>query len=639
MAKGKTIGIILAVVLVFALVGGFLFTEGFGTLSVFGACSGGQVLSVDDVSIRTSSDLGGKQVIRVLFSSLPSAECLDIRVSQSQIRNELNRDDFQVTDSIVGDIRLTKKSIEYGVNVRSTEKFIRFGEFDVDGGGVCEDSDCRTEMSARGIPTSSLISSVNVGGFLIFGGTCTCVFDDIRGINGAYTSGSTLKWEADVSVGGGEVTLSNSKISGKIGNDVFVKWAGNLAGNTGFSRPDKDAMQSINTNQFSMIDDGVYNELNRDRTPINSFLISAGQPGSHDGEEALDALRDYNARFDQLTRNILGSWVNDETFVADAFFSGSKLIIDLDSPIIYPQFTLDIDAEEVGIFITQGEPDVSCPSNFDIISGGSFNARVNVKNKGSASGAFSFFVDCNGGSQTISPSGQVNIGAGGSRTVIVTSGGISESGTERVACRFTAIEVNTGEEDSCSFAYDVEFRESCTSGQKSCELGNSELWECIGSGEFEKFDCSFGCEAFGSSFRCRLQPSEVCDNGIDDNGDGLIDDEDPLCKKGIGGFFRSIGNWFSNLFAGIFGVFYAIKLLFIIIGLIFVTLFSKALIATTKALGDNVAVQWILAIIIGVMFAVFLFLFIGGFFFWILLIAGLISLGLLARVRGALDEN
>lgn len=619
-----------------SLVGSFLFFSDFAPLATFGDCVGGQVLSVDDVSIRTSSELGGRKVVRVLFSSLPSAECLDIRLSESQIENELNEEGFQVTNSIRGDIDLTKKNIEFGVNTRSTQKFIRFGEINLGTQLFCTDTDCRNEMSSRGMPTSTLIASIGSGGFLGIGNVCYCVFDDIRGINGAYTSGSTLKWEANVNIEGQGVTLNNGRLSGRIGSIAFVKWAGNLAGNTAFSSPNKDAIQSIATNRFSMIEDGVYYELNSARVGLTNILKSFSGSSGADASNALDSMRDYNARFDQLTRDELGSWINEEPSVSNAVFSGSKLIVDLASPIVYPQFTLDIDAEEVGIFITNGEPDITCPSKFDILSGDSFNARATLKNVGSASGSFSYFVDCNGGSQIISPTPPVSIGSGSSRTITITSGGISDSGIKSVSCKLTAVEINTLDEDSCFFGYDIEERQSCVVGQKSCELGNSELWECIDGKEFSKTDCDFGCEAFGATSRCRLQPEEICDNGRDDNGDGLTDTEDPACKGGIKNFFSSIGDWFSSLFAGIFGVLYAIKVLLIVVGLIFAVLFSKDALSEADAIKGKEGVQWALAILIGLLFAVILFLFIGGLLFWILLILGLVGLFFGARIKGAL---
>ena len=48
-------------------------------------------------------------------------------------------------------------------------------------------------------------------------------------------------------------------------------------------------------------------------------------------------------------------------------------------------------------------------------------------------------------------------------------------------------------------------------------------------GSFSKVDCGFGCEAFEDSSRCRLQQNEICDDGIDNDGDTLIDLDDPEC--------------------------------------------------------------------------------------------------------------
>src|SRR3972149_1634658 len=78
-------------------------------------CSGGQVISVDSVNIRDSAELG-KKVIRVVFSTIPTAECLDISLSPSLIESELKESgvtNFDATKSIIGDINLISSSKSY----------------------------------------------------------------------------------------------------------------------------------------------------------------------------------------------------------------------------------------------------------------------------------------------------------------------------------------------------------------------------------------------------------------------------------------------------------------------------------------------------------------------------------------------
>lgn len=558
----KTVLVILAIILVVSAVGGILFftRDSAPQETAAIACSGGQVLSIDDVSVRFSDELQ-KDVVRVLFSTIPTAECLDIFVSESQIENAIPG--FEATSPIRGDIRLTKKDIEFDIIEDQNKKFLKYDINTIAGGFVCSDNDCRDAGISN--PITSIATSV------FLEKNCACVNENFRGIGAEFSSGSNLIWETDIIIGSDSVTLNNADLSGRVGNIAIAKWAGNLAGNIGFSRPNRESYKPFSDNQFRMIESGSQNLLINNYNALTQPLIDFGIPGSLGGIDTLEDTRTYNALFDSRTINGLNSWVSQEQLVRNAEIESNTLIVNLNSPIVYPQFTLDIDAEEVGIFISVGKPEVSCPANFDITSGESKDITLNLKNTGANSGSFSYGLSCTKGSSVLSPTPPQNINNGQTNSINARVGLTVEEGTETSSCTFTATELNSFEKDTCTFSFTSTKQNQCIVDTKSCENGNKELWTCLSDGSFDKATCGFGCEAFEDTSRCRLQQNEICDNGIDDDGDSLIDFDDPECKE------KECKPWFSiagktiipNIFCIINNFFLKFRIVFsIILGVI-----------------------------------------------------------------------
>ena len=525
----KTVFVILGIILILGGVGALIFFNQDSGLQETGAiaCSGGQVLSVQDINVRFSNELQ-KEVIRVVFSTVPTSECLDIFVSESQIEDSI--DGFNANEPIRGDIFLTKKDIEFDIIENQNNKFLKYDLNTIAGGIACTNSDCRN----AGL--SSVISSIATG---FFGNDCTCVSENLKGVGGRFSDGSNLKWETEIEIGSDSLTLNNNDLSGEVGNIAVAKWAGNLAGNIGFSSPNREVYKPFSDNQFRMINLGTYDLLINDFNELNEPLVFAGTPGTTGFKESIDDARAYNALFDSRTTNGLNSWVNQEQTVKSASIQSNKLIVNLNSPIVYPQFTLDIVAEEVGIFISVGKPRVNCPNNFDIISGESRDVKVNLANIGADSGSFSYGLSCTKGSSILSPTPPESISSGQSRSINARIGLTVEEGTETSSCTFTATELNTFEKDTCSFSFTSTKQTQCLEGTSSCERGNKELWTCLSDGSFDKVECDFGCEAFEDTFRCRLQQNEICDDGIDNDGDDLIDFDDPECSG------KECGAWIS----------------------------------------------------------------------------------------------
>jgi len=487
-------------------------------------CSGGQVISVDSVNIRDSAELG-KKVIRVVFSTIPTAECLDISLSPSLIESELKESgvtNFDATKSIIGDINLISSSKSYTINPRTDQKIRKLTVQPISLSLLefCTVNTCKNKGNAQ---TLYALKSETFGG-------CNCILNNEIGYSGEFLSSESLQWKTQVSISGLTADLSNTQLSAKMGNIAFVKWAGNLASNDNLGSISRSTYFPYTTNAWRMVNyanNGDYVNSQYEETKRNilstcyqtiSPLFPELQSKNFVCPEGISKASAYNSLVETRTTDGLSAWKSSETLVKNAVISSNKLIVDLKSPIVYPQFTLDIDASQVGIFITKGKPLAVCPSSaLSFNSGEQKQATFKVQNIGAGSGAFDYTLRCDKGNQAIQPSPPQNINAGSSLSVTATLGLTVLEGKQTSNCEFKATEMNTLETSSCTYSYSATKTIKCIEGSTSCEQGNSELWTCKTDGSYAQIKCPNGCEVFESAHRCRLTaeepviPEPLCD--------------------------------------------------------------------------------------------------------------------------------
>lgn len=490
-------------------------------LFAIGDC-GGTVLSIDNADIVFSNELQ-KDVIRVVYSTVPTSECLRIRLTKSSIENLLPG--FDVTDERTGDIFLTKNDKVFQLAQQSGV----YREIEVENRGF------NLLCTIGGCSNSQAFSAFRDGS----NGDCICYSDKDVGREGEILASTDLIWETTIEIDGvGEVKLDQNTLSGAIGNVAFVKWAGNLGANGDVTQPDRDSYFHLANNQYSMVDDGVFAQVDVARTLLrgeliqcNTFSGNCPSPGTHE----LQALG-YNQLVAEKTINGLSNWVNVEPRVKDAQIINNELEVILASPAFYPTFTLDIAADFVGVFISVGEPEVTCPADFAMNSGDRETQDVVIKNIGSNSGAFSWNIDCGSGSTTSNLLPPQTIPNGGSITIGVDHMLIVGEGTETAACTFTAVELNTLEEDSCTYSFDSTHVSTCTLDERACAEGNTQLWTCLADGTYKKDVCEFGCgqingviQCLGQAATCGVTGSACTDTTPCCQNAGLMCSDDNIC--------------------------------------------------------------------------------------------------------------
>lgn len=613
---GRVLLIVFGVMIALALIIGGVTFLGIGSyLSSYGGGCSGTVMSIDDVELTFSNELQ-RDVVRVTASTVPTSECLNIKLGSEEI-NELRSQGFEIDpdkkDLI--DIKLTKEEKVYNIQQKSGKYFDLEIEENVDFGltTLGDDDVCRELMNLpSSVPDSNIWQHYNLP---FQEGDCIAKVE--KGRDAGFQSTEGIKWETEVysRVFDETITLSDTKLQdNSLYPYVFVKWSGNLQSNVNLGSIDYDAYFRNSNNQYRMVEDGNLNTLNDFLSDLEYDFDSNGVSSSE-----FDRAKDYRALFDSLTIDQTDQWADDEDLVDSAEIISNKLYADLNTPISYPTFVLDIIAESVGIYVSTGEPKLTCPSNFDIDSGRTKTVSATLKNIGEDSDSFSYYVECNKGSQTITPSPPITINSGSSRTLSITAGlTVPQEGTERATCKLTAVGIGSCEsgecaEDYCTFYYDSTHVDTCITGEKSCEEGNSELWTCRSDGSYQITDCDYGCEAFGNTYRCRLQPNEICDDGIDNDGNGLIDEADPQCKNK--GFFASLWDAIKDFFKGALGLYdtirYGLAVVLSIVGL-FIT---EGLLRKIPSLEESNAGRWIVALVITGVLAYMLFAFVGSWLF------------------------
>ncbi len=480
------IGVVLVLLPVFGVFGQSFFDP--PTL-----CSG-QVLSIDpNINVVFSNELN-KNVFRVSYSTLPSGECLKLRVDESLFEAEFPN--FDAESDVFLDISLVDQAKVF--NIQSVGPSLKkFGIIDIGNEAICTHSGAIDRCSSQGAPNSfaSLFESIP-------GSDCNCMKDIVQGAAGDFLLTEGIEWRTQVKVGSTPIsTLSHNVLSDNIGNIGFIRWAGNLGSNVDFGGlvGQKDTFLPAGDNVWRMVGNNIqnlnfqYNDLRGDVASCDVGALASFNdcPGSK--EEMLG----YNSFFIQQTADQTIQWSFDEPAVRDgeAQIIGNQLIAFLESPIVYPTFILDLDVDAIGVFTTVGEPKAICPVGaIELISGETVIAPLQIQNlNNDFGGTFGYELNCNQGSQLLSPAPPITIGPGQSSSISAVLGlTVPQEGSRTAECEFVVVEQNTGASDSCLFDYtSTNLGVLCVDGIQVCEAGNTELWTCA-NGVFTMMQCTCG---------------------------------------------------------------------------------------------------------------------------------------------------
>lgn len=364
-------------------------------------------------------------------------------------------------------------------------------------------------------------------------------------------------------------TLSGST-QGTIGDFAYATWQGNLV--SGKSCPDKDPFIPIYVN-------GVWRVGRQSSyTTYESSLRNLNTLSRREREIAISDIRTLASR--AKSAQSFGS-LNSRTSLNSA-----SVEVKIQDQLQFPLTTMWIEAESIGIFTPAPEADLFSPNSDCFATGEQGSIEVGIENVGDVNGIWNLFAECESPFKS-SRNIQVSLRPGQSTTRLIP---ISASASDEERGRCVIIAESPSGQEKTSVGVCVKPQVTCEPGESFCSTNADK--------EVVKKCSSNGAT---STIIKTCSTSQFC--------------EDARCVSGTkssGGFFSGIGDFFSDLFAGIFGFFFAIKVLIVAIGSIITLLFVKDFSDIFDTLEENNTLAWIVSLIVAILVGVVLALFVNS---------------------------
>jgi len=506
-----------------------------------GECSGGfTTLSISDVSISINGE-GDNARIKVTGIAQGS-ECIRITLNDDALDSKLKSSGYEATKDIFMNIELIKDTETYpiqdvgdfiGVGVNKViEKSGKFGSLEptnclsqpLNSMRTCLINWCKT---TAGEPTS--IFAYKTDTFSKVRCVTSTKYGDYGKITGEVNSDFRLK----VSIGSQSRELSRSQQSVSFSDGHFVQYAGSLNGLDRLGQITYTSATLVGS-QWQLID----GDINTFNSAVSNFKNSMSNKGASITDSSYD--RDKQS-FDETIKFIY----NYKTSSYKNTLINSGLIFDMntDRNNLYttlratslPLITIDLNAKSVGIVRLQGKPVITdcVDAQNSLKSGVNKWVSFSVKNDANVNNVkFYGSVECGEGVTATFPAFQIN--AKETKTINMQLQSINLNTNDlKGNCVITIRDLASDNSATCSFSTNVEYNSgiTCSAGQNYCFGGNVVKCNEKGDNYILIESCDNGCESPRGIPQCKKTPGdEICDNGIDDDGDGLIDNDDPDCK-------------------------------------------------------------------------------------------------------------
>src|SRR3990167_6478411 len=371
-------------------------------------------------------------------------------------------------------------------------------------------------------------------------------------------------------------TLSEST-QGAIGDFAYASWGGNLV--SGQSCPSQSTYKSayVNGNWKTISSSAYANYISQ---------INAIPPTSESAWNIyVSNLKNAVA---QSKQSLTFGSINSQTSLTNAVVK-----ITLQNQIQFPVTTLYIKADTIGIYTPTPEIKLVNADSSCFATGEQGGITVNLQNVGQETGTWNVYATCPA-PFTSNSNLQVSLNAGASTTKIIPISG-SASSEQKAQCIIYA-ESPAGKKQ---LSADV-----CVKPQITCEA-NKIFCGVSGISEVIKQCSSNGAT---SSIKQICGVGETC--------------EVDKCVAGSSGGSSGenvIGDFFNNLFGGVFDFFKILKIGFSLVALTFSSLFLKDLISSFRALKRKSGIAWAISIVLGLIVGYLVWL-----SFWFLILLGII---------------
>jgi len=403
-------------------------------------------------------------------------------------------------------IKLEKQTAKFSISKTSSETFYNVKYKDRGRLTSCSVSSCQNELGS-----SIKVIGISRSPTLV----CMCVYIEQEGITGKFINDRSIDYSVSINVDGNiqDLTRDQNELSFN-NNKIKVSGFGSLNNFDEINAPTSWYALFTNSKYSKLISTSAYNSQENNfkefkscmgystsasfwdvaKSPLSYLLSSIKSVGS-----VSTCVNNYRNKvnsylFDQMD-SYKSSKVSYYADSSDIYFEGDNLVINLKTPSVYPTFTIEMEAESVGIIKLKGKPKCENPKDVTINSGTSLTEMIRVTNIGEADGSFSGSVSCNGEvSGTISES---YFEKGETKDMRISiSASNTNQGTFNSNCVYTIKDRGSGETTTCSNTINVKYQSGivCTPpGSFSCEGDN--LMKCSSEGTEKLLEkvCPSGC--------------------------------------------------------------------------------------------------------------------------------------------------
>lgn len=345
--------------------------------------------------------------------------------------------------------------------------------------------------------------------------------------------------------------ISNSDIgdgqTSRISDNVLIRWIGNLGSGSSAPSVDDELVLNDDDNSYRIIEKSRYDSYRdfvRNQAPQNLMRVAQFETDiPQDGVEEPMTYNEANLDFNRKARE--ASDVYTESPLSQGSFNAGSLVYDAGEDFAYPAFQVLIEGGDYfTVEKTVAEPEIVSVSKTSISETGGGTITVTARNDGNAEGSINARIISEDSSFTPTSLSQSRTIDAGERTDFIFNTGFDSSSNEKRVTGDFRIELTNAEGATVERTVQVEGvqRNECQPGVQIVDTrqkdGDSQLEDVVlqcdtqGQTKSEVLVCgddpgeSHNAVRKNGEYVCEEQPSdtEICGNGVDDDGDGKVDE-------------------------------------------------------------------------------------------------------------------
>lgn len=449
--------------------------------------------STADMSILSISKttINGKEGFRILASASKGAEQLSINWNPSTIQSMLSKagiNDYSATKAVTGSFKYDKQSLFFPYQPSAGSNKI-YKQIRWVNKGVLASLSCNADKCTSDVKTGEELIWVGVPSV-----SCVCMIASEVAEYGQFAGATIGDYQVTFAIDGlGSTKSTRDTRSANLGTKASLRWEGNLDSLDSLSAPDYDL--ALFNSQIFMLDKGTYNkaytDYTRDCAPLNilhNFASCTESLGWSASTTLTNSVNEYNSKLNSYWIDRFNYYKTtgvDSSFIDVAILNNSGLKVYTKQPTSYPVFTIDLDAQAVGIIKLSGKPSIVNTNDCEFDSNNIGQTQITVKNTGEQ-GCFNIgFENCNLISGYTAGSNSLGcFGAGENKDIDLNVAGSTTSTTgETGSCLITVYDVNTpSNKDTYDLSCKVNYNPGslCSFGKTICDSGYKNVLKCQG---------------------------------------------------------------------------------------------------------------------------------------------------------------